>query len=641
MDVIKNKEKEILAELSEQEKQDLFQLFSKTMDSLISSEALELEKLKQEQISIKLEIEDLREVEKRVGYSSFLMDKKNKKLLEETIISRKIENQQNVLLCVQSGGSYLTIKNQYDESFEKVPDFRKVDSTNFIFNESDVLEIKRPSYVPFVNEKNLLNKKFVIDSIRLTEDTYLISNYAYNQKERKDNFFTILTLDQLVLTIDYYYTKAKAVVKQNAKEQNERNKARYFALSEEKRRGYMFQRGIYRSLSAKSKKEVSESEWEDLDLEDREKYYLPIATTTGKRVSIELESDTMPASFHRMYEDFIDVKAIFTDKDGLLDRKGRYANPIVFAYFRAYREMLNYKIKDIRIQREDYSDTYKQAIETSFGESNTSLILKDKYGILIKRQNGDEINSFETEQIENAWINISKVYGNLKPNADKYNLKISHSGLKLIFAMKALGVYIPTMGTIGVSNKLGSVDFESTFSHEVAHFIDNFIGELKGKRFATDDYESTAGKLAFTFRNSMNKPKNLQTDYINATKECFARCMQQYFSMKIYGEGAVTKNIDLTKYPEGVEFVNAENFVNLQKFNQDLLPLIELFFSENEDVFRTTIDLDGTNDIIPIESEEPIETDSQDDIKELIETLSMLPETDDLRELIETLKLLI
>jgi len=639
MDVIKNEAKEILAELSEQEKQELFQLFSGTMDSLISSEALELEKLKQEKISIKSELEDLREEEKRAGYSSYLIDKKKQKYLEESSIVRKIENQQNVLLCILSGGSYLTIKNQYDESFDKVPDFRKVNSTNFIFTESDVLEIKRPSYVPLINEKNLLNKKFVFDSIRLTEDTYLISNYAYNQKDRKDNFFTILSLDQLVLTIDYYYTKAKAVVKNQAKEENERNKARYFDLSEENRRRYMFQRGIYRSLSSKSKKEVSESEWEDLDLEDREKYYLPIPTTTGKRVSIELESSTMPASFHRMYEDFIDVKAIFTDKDGSLNRRGRYGNPVVFDYFRAYREMLNYKIKDIRIQREDYSDTYKQAIETSFGESNTSLILKDKYGILIKRQNGDKINSLETEQIENAWVNISKVYGNLKPNADKYNLKISHSGLKLIFSMKALGVYIPTMGTIGVSNKLGYVDFESTFSHEVAHFIDNFIGELKGKRYATDDYESTAGKLAFAFRNSMNKSKDLQTDYINATKECFARCMQQYFNMQIYGEGAVTKNIDLTKYPEGLEFVNAENFVNLQKFNQDLLPLIELFFAENEDVFKTTIDIDGSTDVEDISSSLEVE-DSGLEVLELIETLEMIEQTEDVKELIETLKLI-
>ena len=36
-------------------------------------------------------------------------------------------------------------------------------------------------------------------------------------------------------------------------------------------------------------------------------------------------------------------------------------------------------LKDIKIQREDYSDTYKQAIETSFGESNVDIVLKEKY----------------------------------------------------------------------------------------------------------------------------------------------------------------------------------------------------------------------------------------------------------------------
>jgi hypothetical protein len=41
-------------------------------------------------------------------------------------------------------------------------------------------------------------------------------------------------------------------------------------------------------------------------------------------------------------------------------------------------------------------------------------------------------------------------------------------------------------------------------AHEIAHFIDNRLGIKNGKRWETDNYESTAGIIAFTFRNSMN-----------------------------------------------------------------------------------------------------------------------------------------
>jgi hypothetical protein len=370
----------------------------------------------------------------------------------------------------------------------------------------------------------------------------------------------------------------------------------------------MFQRGIYESLSAANKKKISKEDFEALDLEGREKYYLPIKTYGVKRIVSKLGEGEMWVSFHNMYEDLIDKTKTIINQKGKL-----YADPTVIKYWRDFVEMINYKLKDIKIQREDYSDTYKQAIETSFGESNVDTVLKEKYGILVKRQNGDKIKPVEIDLIQKSWIEIQKVYGNLKAEALKNNLKISHSGEKLMFAMKALGVYIPQMGTIGVSNKLGEIDFKSTFSHETAHFIDNFIGKLNGKRWATDDYESLAGKIAFTFRNSMNKSKSDQTDYINATKECFARAMQQYFGMKTEGEDAITKNVDNKIAPEGIEIWKHPNFVNKFTFKDEVEPLIEQFLKENLDVFETTVDLDGTNDLAPItEDESEVESTIED-----------------------------
>jgi hypothetical protein len=274
---------------------------------------------------------------------------------------------------------------------------------------------------------------------------------------------------------------------------------------------------------------------------------------------------------------------------------------------------------------------------------------------LVKRQNGDVINPLEVTQISSAWEKVQSVYGNLKPNALKYNLKVSHAGKKLIFAMKAIGVYIPQMGTIGVSEKYGDKQFESTMSHEVAHFIDNFIGELNGKRWSTDDYEGKAGVLAFTFRNNMNKPKSQQTDYINATKECFARAMQQYFAYKVYGKDALV----IQEASEGeatTPIYNASNFVSFENFETKIKPLIEEFFAENEDVFKTTVDLDDSNELVPIGSETSVPENNvnptevpileSENISDLIEGLEILSESmndkekEEILDVIEGLKLL-
>jgi hypothetical protein len=288
------------------------------------------------------------------------------------------------------------------------------------------------------------------------------------------------------------------------------------------------------------------------------------------------------------------------------------------------------------------------AFETSFGESNTSIALKEKYGILIKRQNGEQIKPIEQNQIETAFSEIEKVYGNLKNIALKKNLKISHTGKKMVFSQsKAIGLYIPSMGTVSVSDKYGDKEFKSVMAHELAHFIDNYVGELIGKMNSSDDYESTAGILAFTFRNNMNKPKHLQNDYINATQECFARALQQYFGIEHFGEEADIsysyKQLDKT-----IPLFNSDNYVNKDKYYSEIKPLIEKFLQENKDIFTFTVDIDNTNVPLPIgtEKESVLEveiTSEQDEIKEALETLELVldgAKEEDKKELTEAIEIL-
>jgi hypothetical protein len=522
------KVREMIASLTPEQLAELQNSFAETMDTIKNESVEKLE-------TLKVELERLQTEKKSLGSEYSNWDKKQELNQAIEIVSGSILNQENVIKVLENNGLIANITDQNGYEYKDVPDFRKVDTSDFTFDEKTVLISPIPKYVPLINEEKFKGHGYVFDAIRITEDSYMVSLGSYSRKEKEKNNFFIATLDQLVLIIDYYYAKAKAKNIEEANRANERSKERYFALSDSQKRYYMFHRNIYESLSVANKKKISKEDFEALDLEGREKYYLPIKTYGVKRIVSKLGEGEMWVSFHNMYEDLIDKTKTIINQKGKL-----YADPTVIKYWRDFVEMINYKLKDIKIQREDYSDTYKQAIETSFGESNVDTVLKEKYGILVKRQNGDKIKPVEIDLIEKSWIEIQKVYGNLKAEALKNNLKISHSGEKLMFAMKALGVYIPQMGTIGVSNKLGEIDFRSTFSHETAHFIDNFIGKLNGKRWATDDYESLAGKIAFTFRNSMNKSKSDQTDYINATKECFARAMQQYFGIKTEGDDAIT-----------------------------------------------------------------------------------------------------
>ena len=113
-------------------------------------------------------------------------------------------------------------------------------------------------------------------------------------------------------------------------------------------------------------------------------------------------------------------------------------------------------------------------------------------------------------------------------------------------------MYVPTKRTIAVSDKFGSEQFTQIFAHETGHYIDHKMGERAGKRYITDDYEGLAGKIAFSFRSGMNAQSD--SDYTNATKECFARALEQYFAMQNFGIDA--QLINHNKKEKGVNCLN-------------------------------------------------------------------------------------
>jgi hypothetical protein len=571
-----------------------------------------------------------------------IMDKRgaNKFLLKYR--EAQLKNIDNELKALINGGTVVSFQDETGKEYKNVADFTKVLTEVISFDQDTILIDEAPIYIPYIDEERFKYRGGILDAIRLTTDTYIVSYSDFKHvsfKEQTQVF--LLTLDQLVLTSLYYMTKLKAINQKEADRKTQRSKESYFSLPIERREKHYGQRNFYFSIPKAVQKKYTETQWNELTLDDKEKLAPAYKSYNAERLKSELESNKMYASFHDMYNAFINPEA----KRYTLDKRtnikkylnigetgfGAYADPQVFRYWEKFRDMMEYKIKDIAFQREEMSENYKTAIETSFGDSNTDDFLYADYGVLVKRQNGDKINATEIEEIKVALNNVYNKFGNLKEQFIQNKIKISHTGKKLVFGQRAVGCYIPTMGTIAVSEKYGNIQFNSTMAHEIAHFIDNRLGVKNGKRFETDNYESTAGIIAFAFRNSMNKPKSEQSDYTNATKECFARAMQQYYVMQTYGDDVeIVYGYGTFVVPERIS--NQEVFVNKITFNAEIKPLIEKFLEENKDFFSAEKMLEEVNikiketstEIAPKIVEEVVNTN---ELQEAIETLKILLET--------------
>lgn len=612
--------------------------------------ATEIQKLTEEDNILKAEYSAISEWKER----EVIMDKRRVKAVLISNKNNQLKNIDNQLKALSNGGTVVKFEDKTGKMYDNVADFTNVKTDVIAFDQETILVDEMPAYIPFIDEEKFERRGAVLDAIRYTTDVYVVAyaDYVYNSFENQTQVF-LLTLDQLVLTNLYYLTKLKAVYKKKADQKTEKSKEYYFSLPLERRERHYAQRGFYKSLNKTLQKKYSEQEWDSLPLEKKEELAPAYKIYGSEKIKSKLESNEMYSSFHDMYNVFINPEALRLSSNKVTRLKigeramGAYANPIVSVYWKKFREMMEYKFKDIEFQREEMSENYKTAVETSFGESNTENYLFADYGVLVKRQNGDKINALEVGQIEEGLNVISKVFGNLKEEFIKNNIKISHTGKKLVFAQKAVGVYIPSMGTIAVSDKYGEIQFNSTFAHELAHFIDNKLGQKNGKRWETDNFESTAGVIAFTFRNNLNKPKEQQTDYINATKECFARAMQQYFVMKQYGDDVeIVYGYGAFNVPEKIS--NQEVFVKAEIFNEKIKPLIEIFLKENKDFFSAELQIkkvveeikETTAEIVSVIETKPTETN---ELQEAIETLEMLLETlegEDKKEVQEALEIL-
>jgi len=589
--------KKFMESLSEEERENLLKDFGAALENLKNTYKQEVEKLETEKSNIKDRINEINKEEKGLAWDfkteeGKLAIPKYKQLGEEKQelyadiknLEVKIIHAKNVEKAVLKGGTISEFTDQKGTINDNIPSLLNVDTSVISFDEETILTDEMPAYIPYINEDVFRQKGYLFDAIRIAKDTYIVAVNGYQEKiGAKKEFigrsvnliggrdaytyehgYVLVTLDQLVLLQDYYFTKAKAIKVKEADERNERSLAYYNQTPESARERILNQKGYYNYLPKEVQKKVTREQFEALDLAGKEALYKPYKRYNPERLKSQLDSHSMWTSFHFMYERFLDPTKVRT-----VNERGQFANSVVWEYWVKFREMMDFKIKDIKIQREVDNEQYKKALETSFGDINTNDILFAKYGILVKRQDGKMIDAIQVNQIENGWIALQKVYGNLSNIARADGMKISHTSNTNVFASKAVGVFVPKMKTIAVSAKHGNEMFESIFSHETAHYIDNHLGRLSGKRWATDDYEGKAGVLAFTFRKLMNVKSS--SDYYNSTKECFARCMEQYFSVTTFSDDA--KNVNKPYFLD-------DNYVSKKNFEETIKPLVEEFLSQ-------------------------------------------------------------
>lgn len=536
----------------------------------------------------------------------------------------------NLIKTYKSGGDAISFIDKRGVEHSQVPNFTTIKTDKIIFDEETILVDEMPSYVPYIDEDAFRVKGYVFDAIRIEKNKYILATNGYKEKTKgkwnnrtqkeegggehptdAKQGYVLVTLDQLVLINDYYYTKAKGEKLKEAKEKTQRSEDSYNKISLERREKHLSQKGFYNGLPAAIRKKITQENYDALNLEEKEALYKPFQRYNPKRLTSQLDVEHMWVSFHNMYERFVDPNALPKNKSGQdlsIDqaRIGAYGHADVWAYWKWFVDMMKWKLKDIKVQRETESEIRKIALETSFGESNTNAELKERLGILVKRQNGSQIKPNEIEQIRHSWINVQKLFGGLSHMANVDNLKISHTADKFVYASKAAGMYIPSMKTIAVSNKYGNEKFQCIMAHEVAHYIDNRVGEQKGERYSTDNYEGTAGIIASKFRQLLNKKTD--SDYINATKECFARALEQYFAIENFGSDVVYYESNNTGE---IPYVKADSYISLENYNEIIKPLIVKFLDEEKEFFKFLVELEKETNQMQTELQKGIEVEQE------------------------------
>lgn len=453
-----------------------------------------------------------------------------------------------------------------------------------IFDQAGILDKPKPYWIPDVEQRSFEGRGYTLNFVKHNEDQIIIElnpkdfmTTYYRTGSRGHNTeadYAVVSLEQFVAIQDYYRKVKKAELEQKNLESLKTSAERIRGW-DEKLMDYYKPFDYDTKLSKDQKKKYSKEQWESLSLDEKiaEVPFMkkPPFKGVSTRVSV-LQDNRYPISYFSMYKKLVDP-----GDNGI---KGRMVDPKSNSAieYNDLRRDIGYKTNDLEVQKEENDNTYAKGQETSYGNSGLKDDLLESLGVKIKTQNGKEMKE---DQVNDIKTHLSKVYesfGNRSSMAKEYGLKISHAGETHMHASRASGIYFPYYKAIGVGHTHDNFGF--TLAHEFAHFIDNYSGTKTGRNYASDDYNSLAGKIATTFRGNVNKKTD--SKYMNRTCECFARAFEQYHALKTEGDGAIRFGKD--------KYYDDPNQVNKEKFDSKIKPLIEQFLKENDHILKSSFD---------------------------------------------------
>jgi hypothetical protein len=450
-----------------------------------------------------------------------------------------------------------------------------------LVNKKTILSEERPSYIPAISDDWFSRMEYRLEGAKIGPDRYIITTNKVNGQRMggievgASKTYAVVNLAVLVATQDYYTKLAKAKLDKTISEAK--------TLAED-----------VANIARKIAEDESKSVPEIISSMDKFSNIGPgtsakLAVMAGEIISLwkrnnELNAKRGGFTLEQQIESYTNrverearskvVRMIGKDKATrshlTLLRESVKNEPNEWKSFREYINDLRQGGSDMELQMEENGSSFTKGRETSYGRKGSVTYLRDSHGILVKRQNGDEITAFEVDEVKKAIESVYSVFGDRTTMAKRNNLLISHSGEKLMHAMKFAGVYFPGRKAIGVTWGSGQAGAGFTLAHEFAHFIDNEIG-VQGKRFhhASDDPASLENEIAVTFRKNMKEKQD--SDYKNRTCECFARALEQYYAIeKGFGENYD----DQDDHPV--------NTVYMEKVH----PLVKRFFAEKGEMLK-------------------------------------------------------
>ena len=359
----------------------------------------------------------------------------------------------------------------------------------------------RPDFIPELNESFFKSQKYSLAVVKVDNGRFLIICNVRNRgiTSSADNYdLCLVNLDILIMTQSYYYQLAEMKYPENPV---------VTTVQEYRQDG--------------SGGMIVGEKYERIE---------PFETTFKKRKRNAMSNDQY-------------ILSVFIH--------GKIEN------WRKHRELhegLKYKEIDSKLQNLESESSYFKGKETSYGIQNTNNELFENYGILSKLQNGDKITSGDLDVIENSLRSFFKIFSNLKYQLGKHSIILTYAKGTYMHASKFVGVWSSYYGAIGVSD---IENFERTLAHEMGHFIDFHLGQKVNRYYLSDDAGSVAGQIAVIFRRNMRAQQS--SKYMNRTKECFARAIEQYYCIR-------SNRLDL---------VSSAHFCDVTVFEKKITPLIK------------------------------------------------------------------